>query len=134
MGEVAEGAATRPTRSEYRERGNPVTLVSDNTAEFAAPKDLRVFHPDLAADFAGLAVENSANVASTVAALSVEPASSEDLVRAFDEFLETRESKCSNFGAATYGHWRNSQFGGGLRWHLTCPSYGRSVDTGDFWE
>ncbi len=114
-------------------QGDSLVLASDNTKEFADPKDQRVFHPELRTDFSAYPVTYSMNVAETVG--GIDPAQADEpLVVRYQESVAERTAMCTDCNVEMHGHWFNSQFGGGLSWHFTCPKCHRRFDTGDYYD
>jgi hypothetical protein len=110
-----------------------LVLVSENTKEFSSPTDQRAFHPDLENDLSPHRITFSTNLSTVLG--DVAPAQRDQpLASRFDEILAERSAVCPECKGPMIGHWFNSQYGGGLSWHLTCQSCRCRFDTGEYYD
>lgn len=116
--------------------GQPFLLLTHNTDDFSDPKDTRKPHPDLAPEFTTHRIgymTNAGAMLHEVQAGLIAP----EVVERVERVMASNtpdEGACRSCGALARGHWRRSQYGGGLSWHMTCGSCGESRDTGEFYD
>jgi hypothetical protein len=132
---IADGLIAEATlllaRTEAGDRR--VVLVTENSGDFSRQEDAREPHAQLAEDLEAARAEYSTNLA-TVLSQVAESAPDEVAQQAIEQVVDANARRCPECKIEMYGHYRMSQYGGGLSWHFTCPKCGKSMDTGDYYD